>query len=180
VLRSIRRVAHILLALAPLRAAAQDPRAAADIARAREAMRPIAAIVGQWEGEATVRMGPGEPTRILQSEEIVWGASGTVVIIRGTGRDPATRAIVFEAAATLWFDIESGHVRMRTHRDGRTVEPEVEIRADTLVWGFPVPGGRIRYTIALTPDTWHEVGDYTAEGRPAMRTIEMRLRRTDR
>lgn len=170
----------VLLVVLTAPAAAQDPRAAADLQRARDALRPVAGLLGQWEGEASVRMGPGEPRRILQSEDIVWGASRSVVIIRGTGRDPATRDIVFEAAGTLWFDAEAGRIRMRTHRDGRTVEPEVEIRPDTIVWGFPVPGGRIRYTIALTADTWHEVGDYIADGRPPTRTVEMRLLRVAR
>lgn len=170
----------VLLLVLAIPAAAQDPRAAADLQRAREALRPVAGLLGQWEGEASVRMGPGEPRRILQSEDIVWGASQSVIIIRGTGRDPSTRDIVFEAAATLWFDAEAGRIRMRTHRDGRSVEPEVEIRPDTIIWGFPVPGGRIRYTIALTADTWHEVGDYITEGRPPMRTVEMRLRRLAR
>jgi hypothetical protein len=175
--RSFRSLALLLLA-APL--AAQDPRAAADVARAREALKPIAGIVGTWEGEASVRTGPGEPMKVLQSEDIVWGASQTVIMVRGTGRDPGTRSIVFEAAATIWFDGEAGKVRMRTHRDGRGVEPDVQIKPDTIVWGFPVQGGRIVYTIALTADTWHETGDYVPDGRPAMRTIDMRLKRTPR
>jgi hypothetical protein len=175
ILRSIRPLLIVLIA-APL--AAQDPRAAADIARAREALKPIAGLVGTWEGDASVRMGPGEPLKVLQSEDIVWGASQTVIMLRGTGRDPATKAIVFEAAATIWFDAETNRVRMRTHRDGRGVEPDLEIKPDTIVWAFPVPGGRIRYVIALTKDTWHETGDYIPDGRAAMRTIDMRLRRT--
>jgi hypothetical protein len=175
ILRSIRPLL-ILLVAAPL--AAQDPRAAADVARAREALRPIAGLVGTWEGEASVRMGPGEPMKVLQHEDIVWGASQTVIMIRGTGRDPVTKAIVFEAAATVWFDSEVGRVRMRTHRDGRGVEPDLEIKQDTIVWSFPVQGGRIRYVIALSTDGWHETGDYVADGRPPYRTIDMRLRRT--
>lgn len=178
--RASRQLARLLLALLPMSAAAQDPRAAADLARARAAVGPVAGLVGQWEGEASVRTGPGEPMKVLQSEDIVWGASQSVIMIRGTGRDPATRAIVFEAAGVVWYDADAGRIRMRTHRDGRSVEPEIEVRPDTLVWSFPVPGGRIRYTIALTADTWHEVGDFIPEGRAPMRTIEMRLRRTGR
>lgn len=161
-------------------AAAQDPRAAADIARAKAALAAVAGLVGQWEGEAEARMGPGAPIRVRQSEDITWGASETAMIIRGTGRDPATNAINFEAVGVLWFDAEQGKLRMRTFRDGRSVEPELEIRRDTLVWGFSVPGGRVRYTIAWTAETWHEVGDFVREGAPPFRTIEMRLRRVRR
>lgn len=166
------------LAIAPL--GAQAPNPAAQIARARTALAPVMQLVGKWEGDARVVEGPGEPLLVRQSEDIITGASGTIIFIRGTGRDPRTNAINFEAAATLWFDPEAGRLRMRTHRDGRSVEPELEVKQDTLVWGFSVPGGRVRYVIALTDSTWHEVGYYERQGAAPVRTIEMRLRRTAR
>ncbi len=173
-------VAVLALLSLPAIAGAQDPRAAADIAKARDALKAVALMAGQWAGEAEVRSGPGQPLKVKQTEDISWGASGTVLVIRGTGRDPATDAVNFEAFGTIWFDAEAGRIRMRTFNNGRSVEPEIEVRADTVVWGFPVPGGRVRYTIALTPDTWHEVGHYLRDGAPPMPVIEMRLRRTGR
>ncbi len=157
---------------------AQDPRAAADIAKAKDALKAVSRMAGQWAGEAEVRMGPGPALKVAQTEDITWGASGTVLIIKGTGRDPSTKAVNFEAVGTIWFDAELNKLRMRTFNNGRSVEPELDIKGDTIVWGFPVPGGRVRYTIALTQDTWHEVGHYLADGRPPMPTIDMRLRRT--
>ncbi len=161
-------------------ASAQAPEPSASLTRARAALAPVQRILGTWEGEARVTERGGAPLRVLQSEDIIAGASGTVIIIRGTGRDPNTRAIVFEAAATLWFDAEAGRLRMRTHRDGRGVEPDVEVRPDTIIWGFPVPGGRVRYVIALTDSSWHEVGTYERPGVAPVTTIDMRLRRTGR
>lgn len=165
------------LLLLPLTLPAQDPQAAANTARARAALAPVAKMVGRWEGDARVSMGPGEPMLVRQDEDIVWGAAGTVIIIRGTGRDPKNDAIVFEAAGTLWFDLETQRAQFRTHRDGRSVAADVEIRPDTMVWGFAVPGGRVRYVIALTDQTWHETGEFIRDGAPPVRTIEMRLRR---
>lgn len=170
----------VLASLVPALLTAQAPNPNAMAARSREALAPLARMVGQWEGEARVSEGPGEALRVLQSEDIVWGASGTMLFIRGTGRDPNTRAINFEAAASIWFDPELGRVRMRTHRSGRSVEPELEIKPDTLVWGFPVPGGKVRYVIALTDSTWHEEGFFERAGAPPFKTIDMRLRKTMR
>jgi hypothetical protein len=170
----------LLASLVPAAMAAQAPNPSAMAARSREALAPVARIVGQWEGEARVSEGPGEPIRVLQSEDIVWGAGGTMIFIRGTGRDPSTRAINFEAAASIWFDPESGRVRMRTHRDGGSVEPTVEIKPDTIVWSFPVRGGTVRYVIALTDSTWHEEGFFEREGAPPFKMIDMRLRRVPR
>ena len=53
------------------------------------------------------------------------------------------------------------------------------MRGDSLVWGFPVPGGRVRYTIWRgVGDTWEEIGEFLREGAAPMRIITMSLRRT--
>lgn len=182
----VRTAVALLLALLPplaLHAQADPDAEAARVARARAALAPLAALVGEWEGEATVLEPGGRRLVVSQHEDVVWGAGGTVLIIRGTGRstEAADRGrIVFEAAAIVWFDQDSGKVRMRTHRGGGSVEPEMELRPDTLVWGFPVTGGRIRYTIAFDAERWHEVGHFVRAGGQAIQTIEMRLRRTRR
>jgi hypothetical protein len=176
-----RAVAVLALVLFPaLAESQQDPAAAGRLARAKAALAPIASIVGRWEGDADVTIGPGATRRIRQSEEIVAGAGGGVIFIRGSGRSTDASdsgAIVFEAAAALWTDPVSGSVRMRTFRDGAVLDPSVEIRPDSLTWAFDVPGGRVRYVIALATDTWHEVGHFLREGQPPVQIIDMRLRR---
>jgi hypothetical protein len=167
-----------ILAASPLVTQAQAPNAGALAQRSRDALAPIAKIVGQWSGEARVLEGPGEAIRVRQSEDVSFGAAGTVIQIRGTGRNPATDAISFEAVAMLWFDPQQGKVRMRSHRDGNSIEPEVELRPDTLVWGFQMPAGRVRYVIALSDSAWHEVGTFERSGAAPIQILDMRLRRT--
>jgi hypothetical protein len=166
-----------LLVAVPLAAKAQAPNAGALAQRSRDALTPIARIVGQWAGEARVVEGPGEPIRVRQSEDVAFGAANTVLLIRGTGRNPQTDAINFEAVAMLWYDPQHGKMRMRSHRDGNTIEPEVEVRTDTLIWSFAMPAGRVRYVIALSDSTWHEVGTFERPGAPPMPILDMRLRR---
>lgn len=157
--------------------AAQDPAAAQAVARARAALAPVAWMVGQWEGQASGVAGPGQQFTVVQHEDVQFGASETILMIRGTGRDPSSAAIVFEAAAILWVD-EQGALAMRSHRDGRSVMADVEMRGDTLVWGFEVPGGRVRYRIWHgADDTWEEDGEFLRGGQSAMRLIRMSLRR---
>ncbi|MBX9929373.1 MAG: hypothetical protein K2X99_10715 [Gemmatimonadaceae bacterium] len=177
-------IATLVLGI-PMVVGAQAPRAAADaaIARARAALAPIASIVGEWEGDATVTAGPGRVVRVRQREEISWGASGTMLFIRGTGRstDAATLgAVLFEAAATAWFDESTGRVRMQAHNDGRVLTVDVDVRPDTLVWGFDTPGGRVRYTIASGNNVFHEIGEFLRPGAPPVRTLEMTLARQKR
>lgn len=152
----------------------------ATIAKGRAALAPIAAIVGEWEGEARILAGEGAPMTVRQSESIAWGAGETVVMIRGTGRsvEAANRGeIVFEAAAMVWSDAASDSLRMRTFRDGRSLAVDVTVRGDTLEWGFPSNGGRVRYTIVARGDTYHEIGEFVRPGGAPIKTIEMTLRR---
>lgn len=174
---------RLLLLMVPGLALAQDPAAAARTERARAALAPLSKILGQWQGSATAMMGPSQTMQINQHEDVVAGAGGTVFFIRGTGRgtEGATAgSIVFEAAALIWFDGEQNRLRMTSHRDGRSVDAELEIQPDTLVWGFPVPGGRVRYTLALSERTWHEVGHFLRAGAAPIPIIEMRLDRLPR
>ena len=150
--------------------------------RARAALAPLAALVGEWEGDAWAITGPGPRKRYRQVEDVVQGAGGTVLIVRGTGRSmqaPDSGQVAFEAAAMIWFDPDSSRLRMRAHRaEGVSVVPDIELRPDTLIWGFPVPGGRVRYIIAYSRTDWHEVGHFLREGAAPMPFIEMRLRRS--
>jgi hypothetical protein len=172
----------ITLATAPLDAQ-MDPQAPARTARARAALAVLAPLLGEWEGPANAMVGPGRTRNFTQHELVELGSMGTVMIVRGTGRSTEAAnagAIEFEATAMIWVDEQSGRLRMKTHRDGRSVEPDVEVRADTIVWGFAVPGGRVRYTIAFGNDTWHEVGEFVRDGAAPIRTMEMRLQRKPR
>ena len=149
--------------------------------RARAALAPLAGLVGKWEGDARIVTGPGGQQVVRQYEDVVFGAGSTVVMIRGTGRatEAAERGtILFEAAAMLWFDPDSNRIRVRAHRaEGTSVETQADSKTDTLIWGFGMPGGRVRYTIAFTKDEWHEVGHFLREGAPPVQVIEMRLKR---
>ncbi len=160
-----------------------DPAAdAARVAKAQARLAPLAGLIGQWSGDART-MGPTGAMVIAQHEDIVWGAERTVMFIRGTGRstEGANKGeVVFEAAALLWVDPETGTIKMRTHRGGMTVEPTVEVKPDTLTWSFAAGGGRVRYVIAFSGDAWHEVGHYLREGAAPIQIIDMRLRRLAR
>jgi hypothetical protein len=151
-----------------------------DGVKERAGIAPLAKMVGQWQGDARVQMGPGEAQVVTQHEDVVFGAGQTVLMIRGTGRlkDGNPGTIIFEAAAMIWYDSDANKLKMRAHRgEGVSMEPDVELRGDTLVWGFPMNGGLIRYTTVVTDTEWHEVGHFVREGMPPFQMMEMRLKR---
>jgi hypothetical protein len=114
-----------------------------------------------------------------QREVVELGAGGTVLIVRGTGRlKEENNRVIHDAAAMIWFDAATNKLKMRAHRmEGITVEPDIELRGDTLVWGFQMQGGRIRYTTVFSDTDWHEVGHFIREGMPPVLMMEMRLKK---
>jgi hypothetical protein len=174
------RSALCVLCVIPTVAEGQGRDAPPEGARARAALAPLAKLVGEWEGDAKAMIGPGETITVRQREWVNYGAGSTVLIVRGQGTslDAATKGeIMYEAAAMIWSD-DTGKLKMRAHRaEGLSVEPDMELKPDTLIWGFAVPGGRIRFTIAYGNNEWHEVGHFIREGAPPITTVEMRLRK---
>lgn len=176
-------IAFALLTMSTSASGQRHPDAPKNIARAKAALAPYAMLVGTWDGDARASIGRDQWLTVSQNERVEWHSFETVLLIRGTGRSQQAAdkgEIVFEALATLWYDAETDKVRMRTFVDGMSIEPAVDVKGDTITWGFPVSGGRVRYTIAITGDEWHEVGHFLREGAPPALTVDMRLRRTNR
>ncbi len=168
----------LALILTPMSLNAQQP-GMPDGSRERAAMAPLAKLVGRWEGDGSAMIGPGQMHAARQNEVVELGAGGTVLIVRGTGRLKEDNRVVHDAVATIWFDAATNKLRMRAHRmEGIAVEPELELKGDTLVWGFAVNGGRVRYTTVFSDTDWHEVGHFIREGMAPMLMMEMRLKKT--
>jgi hypothetical protein len=147
-----------------------------DGSRERAALAPLARLVGTWEGPASAVI-EGRMEQAMQHEQVDLGSAATVLVVRGTGRLKDGK-VVHDATAIIWYDAAAGKLRMRAHRmEGIAIEPEIVLKGDTLVWGFDVTGGRVRFTTAFTDSTWHEVGHFLREGAPPFQTMEMRLKK---
>lgn len=170
----------ILLSAMPTLILAQSP-GTADAAKARAALAPLVKLVGSWEGDARVTLVPGAPAQTAkQRYEITSEAGGTMMRVKGVARsaDGTAKGGLFEANAVVWFDQQQNRLRMMARQvQGDSVEATIEVRPDTLIWGFPIQGGRVRFTIAHSNTDWHEVGHFIRDGAPPFQAVEMRLKR---
>ncbi|MEO7648207.1 MAG: hypothetical protein ABIV11_08240 [Gemmatimonadaceae bacterium] len=89
----------------------------------------------------------------------------------GTGR------VVHHAFGVLTYDPERGQYAFRALRDGGVIDAETTLADGVFTWGFPVPGGRIRFHIRQVDGEWHETGEYSADGATWHKMLEMKLRR---
>ena len=140
------------------------PRAAAD------EMKALSWLAGEWEGEAWI-IGPGgQKSTVQQRERVEWKTGGEVLLIQGRGvmRDPQSgeERLVHDTLATLAWDPGSGRHVMWTYRaGGGPGKPEVTVDGSTVVWGFPVGGSHIRFTIRRDGEgRWVETGERSADG----------------
>lgn len=156
--------------------------AAADTAARRAAMDRIAFMAGDWAGDAWAMLGPGQRLELRQTEWVRRKVGGHVMLVEGLGRrltDGAPRDTVFNAVATVDWLPERGYVMRSFTLEGQQGEFPLEVSDSGFVWGFDVQGGRIQYTMRLTPEgQWHERGEFI-RGEQAFPIFEMRLTRRD-
>ena len=124
---------------------------------------PFSTMLGNWEGEGWSMMGPDQRVEFNQTEQIEAKAGGTVISVTGTGRDPETNEISFEAFATAAYNAE-GNVVWTAYNGGNALALEPEFTDTTFIWGFDVEGGEVRYTITVEGDTWEQVGEFSPDG----------------
>ena len=147
-------------ALAGPTLAAQEP--------APNPMEKLAFLVGQWQGEAWIQMGPEKRDTVQQKETIEWALEGEVLLIRGVGTESGAggEKVVHNAVATLAWDPLRQAYSMWTYAAGRGVaQPEVEVGENRLVWSMTVAGGRrVRYTARLDEQgRWVETGETSTD-----------------
>lgn len=140
-------------------------------------MKKLEYMVGDWKGEAIVQTRNG-PITVNQTEHIEWKLDGVVLAIEGTGRQ--NDEITFNAFAIANFDPYTRQFKFRSYtKEGNATDAYFKVIGDNhFEWGFDTPnGGKVKFEITLDPQkkTWHEVGQYSADGNTWMKTIEMNL-----
>ncbi|MEO7360661.1 MAG: hypothetical protein ABI120_10045 [Gemmatimonadaceae bacterium] len=181
--RNILAVAHLacaasLMSSTALAQASKSPQqiamaAATDSARAR--LAPLKWMVGEWTGPAGGSNG-GQSFTVMQHEKVVEAASGTVLMIQGSGS--MNGQVVFEAAGLLSYDMGSHQYKwISSGGTGYLGISEAVVKGDTLVWQMPGGGGtRTKYTIwRSAKGEWREIGESTADNLTWTRTFEMTL-----
>jgi hypothetical protein len=151
----------------------------------KEEMKKLSSWVGQWKGEGSMQMGPGEPKKSSVDEKIEMKLDGTILVAEGIGKtvDPATKqeVVAHHAFGVLSFDAMTKNYKFKTYlKDGRSTDAYFMIAGENKYeWGFDIPGGngKTKYSITLDPvkNTWNEIGEFSRDGATWMKFFEMNL-----
>lgn len=172
-------VALLMLLALPFAVEAQTPGAAQ-----RAEMKKLDFLLGRWQGEGWIVLGRGERRAFKQTETVQSKLHGLLMIIDGLGKGkvPGSQeeVVVHNAFAIASYDTEKKAFRWHAYRaDGFVLDVDAAVSENSLVWGFRSPqGGDIRFTIRLTEkDQWHEVGEFSRDGKSWNKFFEMTLQR---
>ncbi len=150
------------------------------LAEIQQAMKRVAFLVGEWEGEATMRM-MGEEHEIRGTESVESRVDGLALIIEGrhwqAGGSP--EHLQHHALAVLTYDPEAGHYRFRTQlAQGGQSDATGQMTGDAFRWSMKNPQGEIRFTIRLNEKgDWVELGEMSRDGEEWVSFFEMTMRR---
>ncbi len=133
--------------------------------------------VGEWEGEGWSTDESRQRVEFTIKEHIQSKLGGKAFLIEGFGKSKIDGKSVHTAMAMLYFNKDKNVYEMKSLIDrGMVTLAEAKIDEEgNFVWGFAIQGGRIKYTIKLTENTWNESGAFVTEGGQEFPIMEMNL-----
>jgi hypothetical protein len=148
-------------------------------------MRKLDFLLGAWEGEGWMEVGPGQRHAVNVKESVQGKAEGAVLTLEGLGKAKSPgkdeETVVHNAFGVVWYDGEARRFRMLSWRAGRSMDADITVGEKSLVWGFrDQRAGQIRFTIKLDEaGRWFEIGEMSRDGMSWNKFFEMRLKRAD-
>jgi len=147
-----------------------------------EKMQALSFLVGEWEGEGWMQLGPQDRKTVKVRETVQSRLGGRALLVEGRGTPNESESgddhVGHDALALITWDPRKGEYSMRaiTARNG-AVDPKVEVGDKSIVWSFDTPvGGSVRYTIKLNEKgQWVESGEFSRDGKEWHQFFEMTL-----
>ncbi|HET7308289.1 MAG TPA: hypothetical protein VFK24_10850 [Gammaproteobacteria bacterium] len=139
-------------------------------------------LVGTWQGHGWIMTGPGRRHTFTETETVTSKLGGDALLIDGLGKSTDTGdagKIIHRALAMASYDAHAKTFRWYAlQAGGSPVDTQAKVSNDTLVWHMTVPNGKLRFTIKLNDKKqWHEVGQFSRDGKTWYPFFEMTLSR---
>ncbi|MGA7412418.1 MAG: hypothetical protein WBW33_18210 [Bryobacteraceae bacterium] len=130
-------------------------------------MKRLAFFAGKWSGDATTRRGPNQTIKVTsRPKKFSSNWTGSVLLIEGSGRNPDTGDVMFNAPATIAYDDTTKVYRFRAYNDGRYLDTELKVPDHGFEWGYKAGSVDIRFAMH-----WSDAGEWVETGDLSSATI---------
>ncbi len=141
------------------------------------AMQKLNFMKGVWVGEATGIGADRKPFSVTQTERVGAMLDGEVLVVEGRGYRNATE-LAFSAFGVISVNSNNTGYEMRAYSQGKASTFNMQYDGQKLIWEKPLPNGAVmRYTIVISDNSWHEIGEFVMAGQPPRQMLEMTLKR---
>ena len=143
----------------------------------KEAMAKLKMLEGKWEGSGWASAPDGSRSEFEQSEVIEEKLDGVALLIQGLGKDINSKETVHNALALITYDDNDSTYVFQSHlATGLSTTAEGHFEGEKFIWGFDVPGGKVKYTILISDDSkWNEYGEFSRDENQWYKFLEMNL-----
>ncbi|MEU8271881.1 hypothetical protein AB0B89_32590 [Sphaerisporangium sp. NPDC049002] len=150
-----------------------------DVPTQLTAMRKLDFMIGRWAGTGWTFSSSGERQEFIQTENVRRQVGGLAISVEGEGRDKAQpKRVVDTALAVINYNDATGQYRWEAFSVGYVTTATPVVGDNLFQWSLQTPQATIRYTLKFTRRTWHEIGEFSADGGQTWRqNFQMDLRR---
>lgn len=143
-------------------------------------MKKLDYMVGEWKGTGWMER-PGARETFAGSEIIQSKLNGLALLVEGKFRDKEGK-VIHETLAVISYDEKTKNYNFRTYlANGAVGDHELKLIEGGWQWGFMSQQGQVRFTFKLTDKgEWHEIGEFSADGKNWRQFLEMNLQKASK
>ena len=173
----------LLICVSLVSTTALAQRQSPDFATKSAAMKKLEFLVGTWKGVGSIKFG-GRMFKFAGTETVQTKIGGLAVIVEGVHKiklPDGKERVIHNALGIITYEPNSKVYRFVAHlSNGRSGKYTAKLVDDvTLRWILPnSPLGKMRYTIKVGNDMWHEIGESSQDGKKWKQFFEMKLKKT--
>jgi hypothetical protein len=139
-------------------------------------MKALGALGGVWRGEGRTFAPSGEQTTFIQTIRVGSFGEGSLKLLEGRVYAAGGRADRY-SVEIISYAPASGAYALRLYSQGAVVDLPIKPQSGGFTLEYPDGAATVRFTIAVTGESWHEVAERRLPGAEPFRFLELTLQR---
>jgi hypothetical protein len=140
------------------------------------AMKALAGLDGVWRGQGRTFSASGEQTTFIQTIRVGSFGEGALKLLEGRSYGADGRAYGYNVEV-ISYAPKTETYALRLYAQGILGDVPIKPLNGGFTLEYPEGAATVRFTIAVTSDTWHEIAERRSPGAEPFRFLELNLHR---